>query len=257
MRRNRTMKSTAIRLIAIELLLALSIPSVRGQVYYENLAQYNQAQRSSNHYRPIDWMKAESDSPRYTIAIRPLYLVNNGLKVDFEMELPNSQGNWIQLDAVIRFKTSDSRYDYISYWEAGDNWFTSLNGCGIGAYYKSYFRPNGWYYNVGLLLNYYGVEKPGMVESTFIEDGLNFIRYDRKMIRWNFFKPAVNFNIGKHFALTPRLFLDAFAGIGYTYSIHNGDAYKYFNSYDPRGFSYRGLYVSGGFRIGILWNSNK
>ena len=249
------MKLTAIiRIITIELLVMLSIPCARGQVMYDNIAQYNRAQRIRH---TIDWKDAAPYTHRYTIALRPLYIANNGIKVDFEMELPNSQGNWLQIDAVVRFNTSDSAYRYISYWEAGDNWFTTLNGCGIGAYYKSYFRPNGWYYNVGLMLNYYGVTKPGTVESTFTEDGLNFIRYDRQMIHWNFIKPAVNFNIGKHFALTERLFLDAFAGIGYTYSIHNRDAYKYFTSYNPCGFSYRGLYVSGGFRIGILWSANK
>ena len=247
------MKATVIKHILLPLLVALSIPQVHGQVYYSSIEQY---QKSHGNRCMVDWMGSGTNENRYTIAIRPFYLANNGIKVDFEMELPR-KGSWLQFEGIIRFNTYDNRYRYFGYWESGDNWFTKLNGYGIGAYYKNYFRPKGWYYDIGILLNHYGVDKPGIVKSSFIEDGLTFIRYDRQMIHWNFFKPSLNFNIGKHFALTRTLFLDAFAGVGYTYSFHDAEANKYFDSYDPRGFSYRGLYVSGGFRIGILWSRYK
>ena len=241
------MKPTKIILFLTMMLLC--VPRAGGQIYYETLSQYENM-RNGNPTR-TDWMNASEN--RYTIAIRPLYLLNNGIKLDFEFELPR-KGSWLQIDGIIRLNTFDDNY-YVSHcWEAGDNWFTKLNGFGIGAYYKTYFRANGWYYDIGVLLNYYGVDKPGIISENYVEDGLTFLRYDRKMIHWNFVKPSLNFNIGKQFALTQTLFLDVFGGIGYTYSIHSAETYKYFASYDPRAFSYSGLYVSGGFRIGILWS---
>ena len=241
------MKRTMYRKLTILLgVVMLLLPQVAEcQIYYDSIDQYAHSNR--NKPQTIDWMNASEN--RYTIAIRPLYVPNNGLKIDFELELPR-KGSWLQIDGIVRFNTYDDSF----YWEAGDNWFTKLNGCGLGVYYKTFFRPNGWYYDAGVLMNYYGVSKPGIVSETYVEDGMTFLRYDRKTIKWNFFKPSLNFNIGKQLALSSHLFLDLFAGIGYTYSFHSDGLYGYFSSYNPRSFSYRGLYVSGGFRIGILWN---
>lgn len=205
----------------------------------------------------IDWMPAESAGPRYTVALRPFYLVNSGLKADFEMEL-RQPGQWLQFELIGRYKgwyvplpnEPSSGWETI---ESTGGKFQRLVGGGFGVAFKGFFRPNGWYFSAGLVFNYYGVWYRGYSYVAFEEDGAQYLRRADGMIRADYYKPGFHFDIGKHFALTRHLFVDAYVGVGYSYSFYDS-RYRYvYNGNHPFSFVYRGLQVSGGFRIGWLW----
>ena len=95
------MKKTA-NLILLTLLLAASLPaalsaqtgSVAGKAYYLDRSRGSGL---------IDWMPVEQDGRRYTVALRPFYLINSGLKADFEFEL-RQPGQWLQFELIGRYK---------------------------------------------------------------------------------------------------------------------------------------------------------
>lgn len=153
------MKKTA-NLILLTLLLAASLPaalsaqtgSVAGKAYYLDRSRGSGL---------IDWMPVEQDGRRYTVALRLFYLINSGLKADFEFEL-RQPGQWLQFELIGRYKgwydpmPEETHYGWESI-EAAKNRFQRMEGGGFGVAFKTFFRPNGWYFSAGVVFNYYGV----------------------------------------------------------------------------------------------------
>ena len=246
------MKKTA-NLILLTLLLAASLPaalsaqtgSVAGKAYYLDRSRGSGL---------IDWMPVEQDGRRYTVALRPFYLINSGLKADFEFEL-RQPGQWLQFELIGRYKgwydpmPEETHYGWESI-EAAKNRFQRMEGGGFGVAFKTFFRPNGWYFSAGVVFNYYGVWYDGYTYVSFEEEGSSYLKREAGVIRADYYKPGFNFNIGKHFALTRNLFFDAYVGVGYAYSFYDSRHRFAFDGTNPFTFAYRGLLVSGGFRIG-------
>lgn len=251
----------AIRSTIIMLILLASATGMQAQQNNYNHVHYLKKPPK------INWMSPNQEGQhRYTIAVHPFYLANKGLKVDFEMEL-KEPGQWLQIQAIGRYTGlySDDyfigeRYDlYKNGWEtieSGSTTFAKMNGAGVGVAFKSMFQPNGWYFSVGLSFNYYNVFYSGYGYIPYQEDGLIFYKKDLGNQNTKFFKPGFDFNIGKQVALTKNLFLDGFLGLGYDYSFYDR---KVEPRYDSGIFSYgyRGFTLSGGFRIGWIWESQK
>lgn len=206
----------------------------------------------------INWQERTESQHRYTIALRPIYLSQNGLKLDFEYEL-NTPGEWLQFELIGHYAPEYKEYDngyydrYYTGWSqeflSGGSTYHSLLGVGGGIAYKSFFSRDGWYYSAGLTFNYFDVEYFGAVYTKKVEDGLNFYVREEKITSTKFYKPEVNFNVGKHFALGRSLFLDAYIGLGYAYSFYDSD--NKFSDYSYA-FGGRGLLFNAGFRIGWL-----
>lgn len=253
------MKKTA-NLILLTLLLAASLPaalsaqtgSVAGKAYYLDRSRGSGL---------IDWMPVEQDGRRYTVALRPFYLINSGLKADFEFEL-RQPGQWLQFELIGRYKgwydpmPEETHYGWESI-EAAKNRFQRMEGGGFGVAFKTFFWPNGWYFSAGVVFNYYGVWYDGYTYVSFEEEGSSYLKREAGVIRADYYKPGFNFNIGKHFALTRNLFFDAYVGVGYAYSFYDSRHRFAFDGTNPFTFAYRGLLVSGGFRIGWLWGGSR
>lgn len=210
----------------------------------------------------INWMERTESQHRYTIAIRPIYLSQNGLKLDFEYEL-KTPGQWLQLELIGHYAPEYKEYGnghygyhdpYYTGWSqdflSGGKTYHSLFGIGGGISYKSFFSRNGWYYTAGLTFNYFDVEYFGAVYTKKVEDGLTSYIREEKFTNTKFYKPEINFNVGKHFALGRSLFLDTYIGFGYAYSFYEGDTKFSYNSYS---FGGRGFQFNAGFRIGWLF----
>ena len=105
--------------------------------------------------------------------------------------------------------------------------------------------------------NYYGVWYDGYTYVSFEEEGSSYLKREAGVIRADYYKPGFNFNIGKHFALTRNLCFDAYVGVGYAYSFYDSRHRFAFDGTNPFTFAYRGLLVSGGFRIGWLWGGSR
>ncbi len=219
----------------------------------------------------IDWEPEAKGPQRYTVAINPFHLVNKGLKFDFEVEL-DTPGNW--------FGTSLTGY-YApprregSWWRSldgndrntinsGGDDYNKMWGIGTSAMYKNIFHPRGWYFQTGLLLEFFRVTTLKYGFAPYNEDGLTFYEEGMYPETRSYFKPSAVFNLGKHMALSQRCFFDMFIGLGFSYSIykrhddvldHNGYYQGDFSG--MYGFAYRGFYPNWGFRFGVLIGETK
>ncbi len=137
----------------------------------------------------------------------------------------------------------------------------------MGRGLKNTFHPRGWYFSAGVTLEF---SRVGVLVDNFypfVEEGLTFYERGRALVTKSYLKPTAQFNMGKHMALTERLYLDLYAGLGLSYSIYKNDgrhdqyptysggwSYRLFT--DPGGFARRGFTLTGGFRFGVLlWES--
>lgn len=199
----------------------------------------------------MDWKPDSLSSLRYTIAISPIVMMNSGMKVDFEMELSH-KGRWLQFSLMGYYasKFSDQSDVWNTFTSSFDD-FSALKGAGIGVAYKQMINVRGWYLTAGALVNYYDV---GNYQTRFVpmeEDGLIFWRPKKGLFYTKYYKPMVQFNVGKFIPLSRRVFLDISTGLGYAYSFYDKD--KHNGEYDGMyGFAYRGIEWNFGFRIGGL-----
>lgn len=204
----------------------------------------------------IDWKPEATQGQRWTVAARPFYLFENGLKLDFEFELARP-GNWLRIELAghhrRQFRDND-RY-YSSGWShiaSNYDTYTRLEGGGGGLAFKSMWSPRGWYYSAGVTLNYFKVYYNEAVYQPYTDgDGNKMWEKIWGQSSSEYYKPAVTFDIGKHFALGGRVFLDAFIGLGYAWNISDNPRTDYYD-YSPYSFGGSGLYFNTGFRIGVL-----
>ncbi len=124
------------------------------------------------------------------------------------------------------------------------------------------FTRSGWYVSATATFNYFNVEYYGYKYVDWTQDGLDYIKREEGLTNKNFYKPEIRFNIGKHFALSRRLFIDAYIGFGYAHSYYaNSEHYDYYSNYygmyndNAYAFGGRGGFFDAGFRIGWLFGN--
>jgi hypothetical protein len=226
---------------------------------YNQAMYYRQA-------RQIDWLPdAESNLHcdisagqirRYSLAVHPFYGLKDGLKLDFEMELPRP-GKWLQF-GVMGYYAPKMKNDEKEGWyydranlASGYEYFDGMAGGGFSIAYKAMLSHSGFYYSAGLSYNYYSVDYRGIRYRQFQEDGLSFYERVNTSENTRFHQPALTVNAGKHIALSKTFFMDLFIGAGYMHSLYSGP--EAFTNPNPTSFGYRGAYFNGGLRLGIFW----
>ncbi|MDR2912038.1 MAG: hypothetical protein LBV38_01870 [Alistipes sp.] len=225
------------------------------------------------HTVPINWRPDTKEVQRYTLSVSPLRLVSNGLKFDFEYELPKP-GHWI--GTSISVYAAPARNDY-RYWsgysegndrfgfESGFDDYHQMWGIGTSAIFKNTFSRRGWYFATGVTFDLFRVGVMGDTYIPYVENGLTFYDYGRVLESKTYFKPTARFYMGKHMALSNRLYFDMYAGLGLSYAFYKKDGkfgesnfnyYSGWGSYrrfsEVGGFARRGLGVTAGFRFGVL-----
>jgi hypothetical protein len=281
------MKKTIIAAAAAMVLAAISTDNATAQESYSysttTLSGQNRAAlrytRSVTRYLDIDWQPEQKEYQRYTVSVSPLRLISNGIKFDFEVELPKP-GHWLGTSIQAYLAPPRDPQSYY-FWDPDGNNRASMNsgwgyyhrmwGLGTSATYKNTFSHRGWYYSTGVTLDFFRV---GVIENTYvpyIEDNLEFYNFGHVLDVKSYFKSTVRINIGKHMAISERCYFDIYAGVGYCHSFYNrndrrhmeynghtispnGEYNNIYRSYfaDFAGFAYRGLFPSGGFRFGVL-----
>jgi hypothetical protein len=233
--------------------------------------------RTRTHTVKINWAPEETDFQRYTISVSPFRLISNGLKFDFEYELPKP-GHWLGTSLTV-YAASPRKYRYDTWsgdgndrWSLNSGWddYHRMWGLGTSAMFKNTFSSRGWYFSTGITLDFFRV---GVLEdryTPYVEDGLTFYEYGRALETKTYIKPTARVNFGKHMAISRRCYFDVYAGIGFTYALYANDGRHmdnyggsyYRHSYrrfsDLGGFAYRGFIPTGGFRFGVLlWDRNE
>jgi hypothetical protein len=220
----------------------------------------------------IDWRPEQNITQRYTVSVSPLRLASNGLKFDFEYELPKA-GHWLGTSLAVY--AAPQRYRrYNDFWNSDGNdrsWFISgwdyynrMWGVGTSLFFKNTLSDRGWYYSAGLVFDFFRV---GITKNTYIpyeEEGLTFYDYGRALETKSYFKPTAQINVGKHVALSQRCYFDFYAGLGISYAftkkddMHLRDDHDSYRGWYGRlftrmgGFAFRGIAPVVGFRFGVL-----
>ncbi len=219
----------------------------------------------------MDWRPEERTHQRYTVSVSPLKLASNGLKFDFEYELPRP-GHWFGTSLAV-YLAPERRSRYSDFWGSDGNnraWFNSgwddyhrMWGLGTSAFFKNTFNRRGWYFSTGLVFEFFRVGVTQDAYMPFAENGLTFYEQGRTVETRSYFKPTAQINIGKHMALSERCYFDLYAGLGISYSLYKRESplksdyyggyyYGYERFSSIGGFAYRGLTPVGGFRFGVL-----
>lgn len=249
--------------ISASVLLALAATGASAQQSYSYYVQRT---------IPINWRPDTKEVQRYTVAVHPFHLVNNGLKFDFEYEL-RTPGEWLQVGLLAYLAPERNIYYYEDWWGYGghnprstfNSGFDNYNrmwGIGASAMFKKMWHSRGWYFSTGIVLEYYRVGNMEEGYFPYTEDGLTFYKTGSRLISKSFVKPTAQFNLGKHCALSRRCYLDMFIGISASYSIYNSEyapAYydsdygNYYYEYQSmNGFARRGFNFNCGLRFGVL-----
>jgi hypothetical protein len=218
---------------------------------------------------PINW-KPDSLMPykRYTVAFSPLHLINSGIKFDFEAELRRRQGEWLQTSLILYVSPPKEGGNYYrrygnnrSRFNSGFDDYYRMWGVGTSFMFKKMLNRRGWYFITGIKFEYYHVEANSKGLFPYVEDGLTFWEDDIRLFEQSFFKPTLQFNMGRHFSISRECFFDLWVGLSYSYSIYDSskamqqtyggnDTYTLFSGVD--GFARRGVSPNGGFRFGVL-----
>ncbi len=247
---------------------------------YGRVRYYNNYNRRHNDktpaQKPINWLPEEETPRHFTIAVRPIQLISYGLKVDFEFEFLT--GKWLQFSLAgyyaPQYDHSMVSGDYHFSAQSGGwkspmsdgEYFEKLGGGGLAVAYKSMFSNSGWYWSAEMHFYYYDVSHWLNYYYGYDYDMRSYVakKYG-KTVRMQFYKPGININIGKHFALGRNLFLDAYIGLGYDFTSGGREipelaGTKYYVYLFERGmfaFGYRALYINSGLRLGWVWPNRK
>ena len=264
------------RRILLSALMAIALTAgFTAQTSAQEVYSYTET-RTRTRTLKIDWRPEQKNYQRYTVSVSPLMVFNNGLKFDFEKELPRS-GHWLGTSLSVYFAPRSGGagaewYNDRSSFNSGFDDYHRMWGVGTSASYKYTFGRRGWYFATGLMLDFFRV---GVATRAFVpyqEDGMTYYDYGNAIDTRSYFKPTARFVMGKHMALSRRCFFDLYAGMGISYSIyeeggHRIDDYYYSDSWsssvmhygrgrqrfnDVGGFAYRGLTIVTGFRFGVL-----
>ena len=176
----------------LTLLLAASLPaalsaqtgSVAGKAYYLDRS------RGSGAYR-LDACRTR----RPALYGGPQALLPDKFRIeaDFEFRL-RQPGQWLQFELIGRYKgwydpmPEETHYGWESI-EAAKNRFPANGGRRFRSSFKTFFRPNGWYFSAGVVFNYYGVGMTDIRMSLFEEEGSSYLKREAGVIRADYYKP--------------------------------------------------------------------
>lgn len=184
----------------------------------------------------IPALKAQTDSSRFKVmSFVPQYLINNGIRIDYEVRIKNN--SWIQFCPQFYLTEKGSRYNN------GDN-YNEVAGVGMFAYHKIYLNksnsPFGAYFSYGVTYNFFSIDFDEITNSITTSENAEINKIGADLL------------IGFQTTVSQRIVLDIYTGLGGRYS-----EYKYSGNTKPKyndtywDYGYTGNLMHLGFRIGI------
>jgi opacity protein-like surface antigen len=181
---------------------------------------------------------AQTDSSRFKVmSFVPQYLINNGIRVDYEIRIKNS--SWIQLCPQFYLTERGSQYN------SGSD-YKEVAGAGLFAYHKVYLNksnsPFGAYFSYGLTYNFFNIDFDETNNSVTTTESAQINKFGADLL------------IGFQTTVSQRIVLDIYTGVGGRYS-----EYKYSGTTRPKyndtywDYGYTGNLMHLGFRIGIYF----
>lgn len=190
---------------------------------------------------------------RFSIGLEPLFLIDGGLGLDFEIRLKESR-NWLNLRlagyGLPDYDSDRTLYYYTENYtlSSGFDNFRSYSGFGVQASYKSFFFRDVFYWGGGLSYNYYDVSYYTETYRPFEEEGMTFYKYYQGEESQYFNKIYPFLSLGVRTPSRKRFFVEGYITTGYSHSFYNEQR----DAYDRNIFSfgYRGVTMTFGGRLG-------
>jgi len=193
------------------------------------------------------------------ISIVPQYVVNNGIRIDYERRIKNSN-SWVLFSPQIYTDVSGS-----SVWRyKGYASYESMTGFGLNMYFKKIAfqskRVNigsglprySLYFQAGPNFQHFSLTNTEEVAVSFVEDGTTYFRFDTQELK----KPINRFgavvNAGYQLAFGWFL-MDVYLGLAVKYS-YDGDGQLIRSEYaEWIDINYSGISLDGGVRFGMFF----
>ncbi|MDR2118565.1 MAG: hypothetical protein LBP25_03410 [Tannerellaceae bacterium] len=194
---------------------------------------------------------AQHDSPatfKNTLAIQPLYWLNNGIRIDYERQLKNPS-HWLQISGIGYYlMDSENFWTLWNYDDLNDAW-----GAGMEVNYKYFPFGRIWYLSAGLSAAHFSVQysTEHFTYISYEQEGLTYYepRWENVEESQQFERFGTNLCVGIQTRPSRRFLLDFYTGAGRVFSLYDEDKRypdKYLNS-----LSYRGITLTMGVRIGF------
>ncbi|MDR1980631.1 MAG: autotransporter outer membrane beta-barrel domain-containing protein [Tannerellaceae bacterium] len=190
--------------------------------------------------------KPERPAFKQSIAIQPLYLHINGLRLDYERQLKTPR-QWVQVSGIGYYSGNDD--SLWGLWAFDDHRFNNSWGAGVEVNYK-YLTSKRVYLSGGLSYGYTAVDYNDYTLTDYEEDGLTYYTPTWEKTMQNFNRLGVHTYVGLQTKTNRRVLVDGYMGVGYTHSFYDTNKY-YPSTNEMNNVSYRGIQLIIGFRMGI------
>jgi hypothetical protein len=195
---------------------------------------------------------------RLMISMVPQYFINNGLRVDLDLNISGNQ--WLTVGP--QFYYSSSRNNHFQYegWDDENSYdIKEIVGFGLDVYHKFFLnlQPHfeGVYLGYGLVYQSYWTEYSELEWGTYTDQGNEYLQETEMHKNEVINKFGINIMIGYHITYKEfgNLFLDGYLGVGFRYSTFKTQSYEdsYFVN-DILSLGYRGNIPVAGIRGGLV-----
>ncbi len=199
--------------------------------------------------------------PHNAIAIVPQYAFSNGIRVDYEKRLKNSD-HWLVFAPQFYLDAVNTRYYY--YNDGSYASYESMVGFGINLYYKTIvYKSNNINWNSGLPRhslyisagpNYqqFSLSNTEEVAVPYLDNGITYYQFDVQEVKKPIFRFGAIGNVGWQLAFD-RFLLDLYLGLAIKYSVGEGGTIIKTDYPSWNDMTYTGILLDGGVRIGIFF----
>jgi hypothetical protein len=186
------------------------------------------------------------------VSIVPLYVFQNGFRVDYEFTLQNNWKSWLQLSPELFISTNGSEEPSTIFTSTTYN---SMRGVGLEIHHKYFIKEvnkhYGYYFAYGGGFQFFGIKNDQSVEYTYSEYDTNYISYRTENVNTTINRVLLNFIVGQQLVRSKPFIFDYYLGIGFRYSMDKN--LELMETYNQSWFDYgySGSLLVAGVKLGF------
>lgn len=191
----------------------------------------------------------------FQLAFVPQYLINKGVRIDFDYILKNSK-HVLSFSPQIYYDKNEINYSNFpgNYYE---NEYEHLNGFGVGIHHKIRINSNTkqwvFYFTYGVEYAHFSIKNKRWEWLNYTENNLEYLKYELIDIEQNTDRFRIDTYMNFQYNYAGNLFLDFYIGLGGVYSLNSMTPDYSTTEFDSNMYDYafNGMYLPIGFRFGF------
>ncbi len=191
---------------------------------------------------------------KFQLALVPQYLINNGMRIDFEYIFKNPK-HVLLISPQFYYDKNDINYDQYqaNYYE---DEYEQLNGYGAGLHHKiavSTVKTWTFYFTYGVEYAHFTINNKRWEWVSTTEEGMEYLKYELIDIEQNTDRFRFDLYMSIQYNYAKNMFFDFYMGMGAVYSLNkmNPDFVKSLFQDKMYGYAFNGMYLPIGFRFGF------